>query len=566
MRWILPEDNIGGDLISRILKSRGIDDTTKFLKPDVSHIHNALFLHDAEKAANKIIQAVKDKKKIFIHGDFDVDGVTATTILWRFLYYDLGANVTPYIPDRFSEGYGLSDDSISNIIDQGADLIITVDCGVKDIPIVSKYVSKVDFIITDHHTITDSEDVSSELNINNDYRIIGKFAVSNKALAVVHPRLNDYPFPDICGATVSWKLACAINEVGKYDFDMHKYIDLVALGTVCDVMPLLDENRAIVKLGLEQMSSSSNQGLLRLLEASGVDRKDISTRSLGFAIGPRINAAGRMSHAITAVRLLSTESSALSEKLATELSKLNLERQEVTQELLEVAHEQAKEQKENKILFIHGESWPEGIIGLIAGRLSQHYYRPVIVGSSHGEIVKASARSVPGFDISNALRNSSALLVRFGGHNQAAGLQVHKDMINKFIKSINSFAEDVLTDELLIPSISVDVLCSTDEIDMEIAKRIIELEPFGESNLAPNVLLQNITPEWIQVFGRDKNFIKFFDKANKRIQMISFTDASKYMKIFSSNRIVDVIGNIEINKWNGNEEVRLRIIDIQPSK
>lgn len=566
MMWILPNTKHTGSIVDRILQNRKIDDKDSFLNPSESHIHSALLLHDAEKAAQVIINAVKSNKKIFIHGDFDVDGVTATTIMWRFLYYDLKANVIPYIPDRFSEGYGLSESSIDSIINQGAELIITVDCGVKDIELVNKYSKKVDFIITDHHTINQAEDFDSREQSFKNIKIVGDYAISAKAKAVVHPGLEAYPFRDICGAAVSWKVCCAVNEIGNFSVDMMKYIDLVALGTVCDVMPMVDENRAIVSLGLERMKNTKHIGLETLILNAGVQKKDLNVRTLGFALGPRINAAGRMSHAISAVRLLSTESKALAVNLASELSGLNLQRQEITQTLLDLAFQQVENQKNNKVIFVHGEEWPEGIIGLIAGRLSQHFYKPVIVGCVSNNTIKASARSIPGFDISEALRHCSTLLKRFGGHNQAAGLQLEMNNLESFIKSINHYANENLTNELLIPKIFIDTEAEIYEIDFEVANTLASMEPFGEQNQPPVIKLNDIRPEYITLFGKDTNFIKFYNKNSKHIQFINFTDGQSFYKKLQNHTSFDLIGNVEINTWNGNEELRFRLIDMRPAK
>lgn len=566
MKWIIPNNQNSGSIIDRVLQNRKISDKDSFLNPSGFQIHSALLLHDVEEAAKVIIQAVKAKKKIFIHGDFDVDGVTATTIMWRFLHYDLNANVIPYIPDRFSEGYGLSEDSINSIVNQGAELIITVDCGVKDIDIVNKYSKKVDFIITDHHTVAQLEDLAGDNFEQDNARIVGDHVVSSKAKAVVHPGLAEYPFREICGAAVSWKVCCAVNEIGNFGIDMMKYIDLVAFGTVCDVMPLIDENRAIVSLGLERMRKTNNIGLKRLLSNAGVEKKDINVRTLGFALGPRINAAGRMSHAINAVRLLSTESEELASKLSSELSGLNLQRQEITQSLLDLALEQAEGQKNNKIIFVHGEDWPEGIIGLIAGRLAKQFYRPAIAGSMANNIIKASARSIPGFDISKALRDSSALLKRFGGHNQAAGLQLEMNNLESFANNINKYASENLTEDHLTPKVIVDTEAEINEINFEVANLLASMEPFGEQNQLPVIKLNGIKPEYISLFGKDRNYIKFYNQDHKHLQFISFSEGQSFYNKLQKNAEFDLVGNIEINSWNGNEELRLRVIDIKTRK
>lgn len=300
MNWILPERK-NTSIVEALFESRGIKDKELFFNPTTDHLHDPFLLHGMDEAVKVIDDAIKKKKKIFIHGDFDVDGITATSILWQFLYKEMKADALPYIPNRFTDGYGLSENSVQEMIKQGAELIITVDCGVKDLDIIHKYSDKAKFIITDHHIIRKDADEENE-----NGKVVGDYLISKDALAVVHPQLSsNYPFKEICGAGVSWKVACALNEKLDVGVDMLKYIDLAALGTVCDVMPLVDENRAIVSLGLKQLAKTEHIGLKELMRVAQINTAPDSYH-LGFVIGTRLNASGRLETAMDGVRLLTT--------------------------------------------------------------------------------------------------------------------------------------------------------------------------------------------------------------------------------------------------------------------
>lgn len=403
MKWILPKKT-DSDVFEQLLNSRTIQDKEKYFNPSLKHLYDPFLMSGMNAAVSTISKALKDKRKIFIHGDFDVDGISATSILWQFLYRDLNADVIPYVPNRFTEGYGLSDESIKAIIEQGGDLIITVDCGVKDIELVSKYSNKISFIITDHHTIREYD----SNNLVENSKKIGNLIVSSKAKAVVHPQLGDYPFTEICGATVAWKLCSALNISLNTGIDIYKYLDLTCLGTICDVMPLIDENRIIVKYGLDRLRKTQNIGLKTMIEYLKLEPQSIDTYHIGFMIGPRLNASGRMQSAMDAVRLLTTQDNKFALEIVKKLDGLNTERQTLTQKYFELAEEQLKDNLDKKLLFVYGEEWPEGILGLIAGKLTEKYCRPAIAASINGEKVKGSARSIEEFHIANNLKSISS--------------------------------------------------------------------------------------------------------------------------------------------------------------
>lgn len=549
--WIFPKQEID-DPLEWIKQSRGMDES--FFDFSYDDVYSKFDVYGAKKAAETIIQAIKKKKKIFIHGDFDVDGITATSIMWRFLFRDLNADAIPYVPSRFDEGYGLSDDSIQSIIDQGGELIITVDCGIKDLDIVEKYKDKIDFIISDHHTI-----ISNKPEKEN-YDKVGEFYVSKFAKAVVHPKLGDPEYMEICGANVSWKLCSAINEVGKFGIDMSKYIDLVALGTVCDIMPLVGENRTLTALGIEQMNSTQNMGLKALIDSAAIEK--VTTYHLGYVLGPRLNASGRISHAMDGVKLLCTDNYSAALGLAENLAELNTERQNLTKKYLELAQKQIDEQGDRPFYFVYGDEWPEGIVGLISGRLTQNLYRPTLVGSKSGEKIKGSARSIEEVNIASALQDSSQYLEKFGGHSQAAGFTLNSSALSDFIKSMEKYVNSAVDIELLKPKFTIDAKIKLEDANIPFIQSISRMEPFGNKNTQPlfHIKSEQISP--ISFIGKDKTHIKFsLRNSGMGLDVIGFNFAG-YLKNKEVNS-VEVIGYLDINEWNGNRTPQLRLVDLK---
>ncbi|MCA9380721.1 single-stranded-DNA-specific exonuclease RecJ [Candidatus Dojkabacteria bacterium] len=561
MKWVLPDEKPGDSesLLDFILKQRGIENKKSFLYPTLDQLHDPFLMWGMKKVAEAILDAIEKKKKIVIHGDFDVDGVTATSIMWDFLYRKLGADVIPFIPDRFEDGYGLSDSSMAKIKELNADLIITVDCGIKDIEIVKKYHKDFDFIITDHHTILKDD------KKNADVETVGQHSISKYAKAVTHPGLDEsYPFNGICGAVVSWKVCTAVNALLKNKFDMTEYLPLAALGTVCDIMPLIDENRAIVSEGLKLMSKTNNYGLKALMKISGVNPAQVQTYHLGFALGPRINAAGRIGHALDAVRMLTTHSGEQAQKLAHKLDSLNKERQDLTQTYVDLALSQVDEK--NKVHFIYGDDWPEGILGLIAGKLTQMFYRPVLVASRNGDIMKGSARSIEAYNISLALKDLEENLTRYGGHAQAAGFSLNYSALPKFKKALETHANKTLKNETLEPILFIDAEIDESHLSIPLIEEVNSLEPFGEANPEPMVLFQVKDTLQTQLFGSENQHIKAFLNSSTPLELIAFNKSGEFNKILSSNEELDIVGHIGINEWNGNKKLQLKIKDIRIKK
>lgn len=556
-KWLIPKHK-GIPLIEWLYSQRNIVNPTKYFDPVITDLANPFAMLDMDKAVDFIKNAAKENKQIFIHGDFDADGITATSIVWLFLSKYLKANVLPYIPSRFYEGYGLTEESISNIKAKGGEVIITVDCGIKDIELVNKYSKELDFIITDHHTIRIPE--SKKIKGSKE---VGGYLISSKAKAVVHPALSNIDFKEICGAMVAFKLCSAINQKLKLNIDMAEFADLCAIGTVCDVMPLVDENRIIVQLGLQKLSQGNNIGLNFLKKTSGIKNK-ILAYHLGFVLGPRLNAAGRLGDALDAVRLLTTSSPLFAKQMAEKLEALNLKRKELTDKYFKIAENEIKK-ADSKIFVFFGEDWPEGLLGLIAGKLSEKYNKPVIIGAK-GEITKASARSPEYFNIAEFIEKFSPFFEKFGGHAQAAGLTVTPGQLEEFLKAIEKELENLNipdTQKVLQLDASLDDFM---ELNIETAQKIANLEPFGTKNPKPVLYIPNLKIKNVNYMGSNNEHIKLnvMDTASRVMELIGFNQSEIYNDLLSYSTLpLELAATLELDEWNGFKKVSLRIIDLR---
>ncbi|MBN1915862.1 single-stranded-DNA-specific exonuclease RecJ [Candidatus Dojkabacteria bacterium] len=544
------------EIIRQLLFNRGIENeqSAKVFFDPKKEFGDPFLLYGMDRAVEAILKAVREKKKIFIHGDYDVDGVCATSLIWDYLYRELKADVLPYIPSRFEEGYGMTDSSINQIVENGGQLIISVDCGVKDIELVRKFKKGkgLEFIITDHHTLLQDKK--------------GNSVVSEGAIAVIHPShpKSKYKFKELCGTAVAWKLVCAISSnLGKSVLKNDKYLELVALATSCDVMPLVGENRAIVKFGLEKLKDTDIIGLRILMLEAGIDLQKIEAYHLGFVIGPRINAAGRIEHAMDALRLLTTTDTEKAREYAEKLSKLNLKRQEITQELIAKAEEQILAKgKEKKLYFVWGVEWPEGVVGLVAGKLTEKYSRPVIVATKNREEVKGSARSTSALNIVEAIGNYSHILERFGGHSQAAGFSLKPEHLELFIENLEKYAEETLTEEDVAGSVNVDMSLDLSDITIELAEWLEKFKPFGFENITPSFLLENVRLVEKMEVGKDGAHTRaVVEQDGKRLVGIGFFMSEKFKNIEVGDEI-SLCSTIELDEWNEQRRVQMKIKNI----
>jgi single-stranded-DNA-specific exonuclease len=528
-------------LIDRVCKHRDLDP-----KNELKELHSAWKLKDIEKAVIRIQEAIQKKERIMIFGDYDVDGVSGASILFLGLK-ELGAQVSVRLPHREKDGYGLNTKVLDESNKLEVSILITVDCGISNVKEVA-YGNNLglDIIITDHHAIP---------------------RVLPEAYAILNPKQNDCKYPDkeVCGSVVAFKLIDALFEKNDSDlFDISKYIDLAALATVADCMPLKGENRLIVKKGLLQFKQTKHRGLRTLLESYELTNpeKEIKSYHLGFNIAPCINAAGRLEDPLIAFKMMMGDS-----EKAMELRRINNERQDIVKEALEEAIQQVKRDHMNDpILVFWADNWQPGIVGLLAGRLCERYHKPTICLTRHEEKFVGSCRSIPQINIIKLLQENEDLFLNYGGHAQAAGLSIKeknlKELRKRLIKNISSF----LKKNPIIPSISIDTEIRANEISLENVSALNQLEPFGMGNPKPKLLLKDVQLDFARAVGKDKSHLQLgLLLGNQKIKGISFQMA-EYKDQILMWRKVDVICQMNKNTFRGNTSVDLQVIDVRPSK
>ena len=562
MRWVYntkinPDHELlkYGEILAQILFTRGIEsieEAEEFFNKDLKLIPAFSLIPNIKKAGALVKKVIDSKSKIYIYGDYDVDGISSSAILFDFVFRDLKADVIPYIPNRFEEGYGLNRQALDYILEQGAKLVITVDCGIKDSALVNEYVAKgLKFIITDHHTLPEN---------GLDF---------DKSVPLVHPNLprSKYPFKEICATNVVWKLVQQIAELYELkNFNAEKYIDLVALATVCDVMPLIQENRIIVSLGLLKLQNSDNFGLRSILEKNKLDLNLLDAYHFGFVLGPRLNAAGRMEDAILGLKLLTSYDVKIVNNIEDRLEILNKERQAITMKYIAEAEIQAVEQirANNKLLFVKGDDWSEGIIGLVAGKLTEKYYLPTIAVSNTNGVSKGSARSIKGFNITEAISKSSELLTRFGGHSQAAGFSASLDKLERFMIDIQEYAKQTISDDMLENVLHLDALIDSASLNIDFVKQLLNLKPFGYGNQTPTFEIRNVKVIKKSLLGKDAKHFKMRGQLQDGtiIEAIAFNKPEFFAKI-ADNEFISLAGQLDINIWNGQENLQFGIKDIK---
>ncbi|NSW90584.1 MAG: single-stranded-DNA-specific exonuclease RecJ [Firmicutes bacterium] len=537
-------------LVAKVLISRNIKDTDnikRFLNPDIKDLHNPFLLVDMEKAVDRIIRAIDNKEKITLYGDYDVDGVTGTSILYSFLS-ELGGDVTFYIPDRLEEGYGVSRDALEALIKQGSNLIVTIDCGITAVD-EAAYTreNKLDMIITDHHECAET---------------------LPDAYAVVNPCRPDckYPFKELAGVGVVFKLINAIcMKMGLGDLHL-KYLDMVAIGTVADIVSLKDENRIIVKYGMEMIPRTLNIGLRALLNKSGLEGKLIGPYEIGFIIGPRINAAGRTGDAIKAVKMFITQDQNEASSIAQKLEEANSLRQEIEQTIYQQAVEIVETKinlNKEKVIVVAREGWHHGVIGIVASRITEKYYRPCILISIDENKGTGSGRSVEGFNLFAALNSCESFLEKYGGHELAAGLKLDARRINDFRQAINKYADRVLTEELLIPKIKIDAYINNEDINVESVEQLELLSPFGPGNPAPVFGYRDLKINEVRNVGADSKHLKLkLNSHGLQLDAIGFNmgHVAEFLRV---NDTLDVAAKPELNCWNSTAKVQLNLRDIR---
>ena len=539
-----------GPALSVVLLNRGIKtpkEVNSYMKKSLENIHNPFMLDGMEEACSRILSAIEKKEKIVIYGDYDVDGITATATVYKFLKSQ-GADVSYYIPDRFSEGYGINILAINKIARSGAKLMITVDCGITAVGEVEFAKTQgLDIIITDHHTCRE------ELP---------------KAVSVINPKRADssYAFSGLAGVGVAFKLVLALAiKLGMNTRDVFmEYVDMVALGTIADVVPLVDENRVIADKGINSIEHTNNKGIRALMEIAGAGGKSIDANSVAFFASPRLNAAGRLENASLSVELMVCEDDERAKEIAEHLDSLNSKRKEIEQKIFEEAYKKAEAAGEDKlVLVICGENWNHGVIGIVASRIQEAFYRPCILISVENGKGKGSGRSVPEMNLFDALSSCEDLLTAFGGHSQAAGLSIGEDKIEEFDKKINEFAKKNIDVASLVPKLEIDCNLSGSSVNMQAAKMIESLAPFGEGNELPVFSMRNLKVMTSQSMGVDKKHLRLrLSDGNNIFNAVGFGMGEISEKL-SDGTYVSIAFNMNINTYQGSESLQLILKDIK---
>ena len=536
------------ELVATLLAQRGIEtykQAKKFFRPKLSDLYNPFLMKDMDKAVERLHRAISSNERILVYGDYDVDGTTAVSLMYLFLK-EKCQNVEYYIPDRYDEGYGVSYKGIDYAKINGFSLIVCLDCGVKAIEKVAYAKNKdIDFIICDHHRPGDKLPL---------------------AVAILNPKRNDcnYPFKELCGCGIGFKLAQAYHQKYNLPFeDLVPLLDLVVVSIAADIVPMIDENRVLSFYGLRQLNASPRIGLKSLMNVS--NRKDtFNISDIIFGLAPRINAAGRIEHANKAVELLVHQDLYIAKEKADYIDSHNFTRREldksITQEALAMIVPDANS------TVVCSEKWHKGVVGIVASRLIETHYRPTIVLTESNGKLTGSARSVSGFDIYDAIDTCSDLLEQFGGHKYAAGLTLKKENLTSFIQRFEEVVSTTITAEMQIPKINIDLEMPMEDINMKTHRIIEQMAPFGPSNSRPVFMTKGIIDNGSGcIVGQDKNHLKLAitDADNsKTLEGIGF-GMSDYFSIIKEKQPFDVCFVLDLNEWNGTSNLQLRIKDIR---
>lgn len=531
-------------ILANILVNRNIENIDKFLNPTRHDFHDPFLMPDMEKAIQRLIKAIEDKQKIMIFGDYDADGITSITVLKKFLN-ERGMEVGTYIPNRLNEGYGLNKEAIKKIFDQGYTLMITVDCGISGIEEIDYANSLgIETIITDHHEPAES--------LPNAYAVIDAKRKDNK-----------YPFNQLAGVGVVFKVIQALSiKLGLDEKEYLKYLDIVCVGTISDIVPLVDENRVIAKLGLKLVEVTKNIGLRILIQSIGF--KEINSTAISFGVAPRINACGRMGHQQEALDLFLCDDINKAKEIATRLNAFNQERQAKEKAICKQVVEQIEAGEKDKTCIILGhEDWHHGIIGIVSSKVTEMYFKPSILICFEGDEGKGSGRSIPGFDLHEALMKCSDTIEKFGGHSMAIGITVKKDKFEEFKQEFEEYAKSCNISEI-VPVVQIDEEVNLKDICMEDVRSLKLLEPFGEANKMPIFLFKNLKINSIRALSEGKHLKLNLKSDSYMIDAIGFNMGELANQYLLDDK-VDVVGSLDINSFNGNENMQITIKDIRKS-
>lgn len=534
--------------IAQILANRGldtIDAAQQFLSQGKIDTISPFLMKGMDVAVPRIKRAIEQGEQIVVYGDYDVDGITATSVMMRVLG-DLGAKVSYFIPNRHTDGYGLNCESLAELVEtRGANLIISVDCGITSVEEADSLDENVDLIITDHHQPP---------------------ATLPNAYAIINPKQEgcDYPEKMLAGVGVAFKVCQALWQTMRQEV-LDKYLDLVALGTVADIVPLVGENRTFVQHGLAAMRTQSNVGIRALMKASQIEPTMISSGQIGFRLAPRLNAAGRLDCAQKGVEILLCNDEAECDRMAQELSAENEERQQIEKDILAEAIQTIEDNHlmDNHIIVVHGEGWHGGVIGIVASRIVEKYYRPTIVITVEDGVGKGSCRSIDGINMYEALSSAEDLLVRFGGHKQAAGLTIEACNLDAFAVRLNQYGEKYAKEDIWRPLIKIDATLEAKQIDEQMIDSLAVLEPFGMGNPRPVFLCERMQIRTIQRIGREKQTVKMrLECQGVQLDAIAWR-SPELTDTYQVGDFVNVTFQPDINEWNGMKSVQLVLSDVR---
>ncbi|MBT8186352.1 MAG: single-stranded-DNA-specific exonuclease RecJ [Croceitalea sp.] len=537
-------------LIAHLLLQRGIstyEDAKLFFRPQLKHLHDPFLMQDMAVAVARIEQAISSGENILVYGDYDVDGTTAVALMTSYLmtYYP---NVATYIPDRYDEGYGISLKGIDFAEDNGFTLIIALDCGVKAVAQVDYAKQKgIDFIICDHHR--PGPDLPN-------------------AVAILDPKRDDcqYPFKELCGCGVGFKLIQALaKNRGQTIDDLLPYLDLVATAIGADIVPITGENRVLAYFGLQLINEFPRAGFKAIINQ--IKKNELTITDVVFIIAPRINAAGRMKHGQHAVNLLMETNMAEAENFAAAIEKFNTERRSLDQEITDAALKQIQLNKEEERFtsVVYDQNWHKGVIGIVASRLTETYYRPTLVFTKSGDKLAASARSVKGFDVYNALEGCSDCIEQFGGHKYAAGLTLLETQYERFKKQFEKVVAESIDPQLLFPELSIDTAIELHQITPKLMRILKQFAPFGPGNMSPVFMAENVQDTgYGKGVGEEEKHLKLTvtQKGSKPIGAIGFNLGDKIGAVKSKNRF-DIAFSLDENEWNGQVSLQLKLKDLR---
>lgn len=562
-RWLLPQEapaSYGAalpelnPLVRQVLYARGFTTpqaARAFLAGESDH-PNPFDLPQMSALVDRLRRAIRSQELIAVYGDYDVDGVTALAVLAQTLTA-LGAHVRPYIPHRMTEEYGLNRHALARLRREGVRVVLTVDCGIRSVDEVAYGHSLgLDMLITDHHTVPET---------------------LPPAVAVLDPKMAEsrYPFRELAGVGVAYRVAQALLRVarrarrrGEPDLDLEgaDFLDLVALGSVADLVPLVGENRTLVRAGLERLNTTTRTGLRALAEEAGLSLGRVDSQDIAFVLGPRLNAVGRLDTAMRAFELLTIDEPEQAHALAAELQATNAERQRLTRELSDRAHECWQAGPEGPLLFVAGPGFHKGIVGLVASRLTEEYYRPSVVIEVDGERCRGSARSIPEFHITEALAECQDLLVRFGGHAMAAGFALETGNLDAFRERLLEVAGRRLQGVELVPSLDVDAVCPLGEASWASVEALDALKPFGQGHPVPTLVSRDVEVRGARAVGEGRHLKLAVSDGHAVLDAIAFRRGAEAAQLAPR---LDLAYNLEVQYWQGKPRLELIVRDLRPA-